>query len=450
MSEIIIIIIGAVVITGIGLILLKLKLAAQPSGMGDVESLKRQIEQLGGDKRVAEGRAVMLQEQVESLSGQVADKEQTIVELNRQVSQKSAEYKGLLEKLEVQKAEIGQLQDKFRIEFRNLANEILEEKTQKFTEQNKTKLDEILKPLGEKIKEFEKKVDETYDKESKQRFSLEKEIKNLADLNQQISNDAKNLTTALTYDSKKQGNWGELILERVLESSGLVRGQEYTREVATRSDQGDIYRPDVIVNLPDNKHIIIDSKVSLVAYTDFTAAVTQEEQEKQRKMHLISMRSHVKLLSEKNYQHLGAFDTPDYVLLFMPIESAFSLAIQSDPDLFTFAWDKNVVIVSPTTLLATLKTVASIWKHEKQTQNAIEIARQGGLLYDKFVAFLADLEKVGNQIDTVKRTYDEAHKKMKSGSGNLIGKVEKLRELGAKTGKEIPRSLLEKTEENDN
>ncbi len=447
MSEIIIIIIGVVVITGIGLILLKLKLAAQPSTDTEIESLKRLIEQLGGDKRVADERAAMFQDQAGALSLQVSEKEQTIVELNRQVSQRSAEYKGLLEKLEVQKAEIGQLQDKFRIEFRNLANEILEEKTQKFTEQNRTKLDEILKPLGERIKEFEKKVDETYDKESKQRFSLEKEIKNLADLNQQISSDAKNLTTALTYDTKKQGNWGELILERVLESSGLVRGQEYTREVATRSDQGDMYRPDVIVNLPDNKHIIVDSKVSLVAYTEFTAAATPEEQEKQRRLHLLSIRSHVKMLSEKNYQQLGAFDTPDYVLLFMPIESAFSLAIQSDPDLFTFAWDKNVVIVSPTTLLATLKTVASIWKHEKQTQNAIEIARQGGLLYDKFVSFLADLEKVGNQIDTVKKTYDEAHKKMKSGSGNIIGKVEKLRELGAKTGKEIPRSLLEKTEE---
>ncbi len=447
MSEIIIIIIGAVVITGIGLILLKLRLSALPAGEGEVESLKRQTEQLTGDKRVADERSVMFQEQAVALSQQLSEKDQMIVELNRQVSQKDAEYRGLLEKLEVQKTEIGQLQDKFRTEFRNLANEILEEKTQKFTEQNRTKLDEILKPLGDRIKEFEKKVDETYDKESKQRFSLEKEIKNLADLNQQISSDAKNLTTALTYDTKKQGNWGELILERVLESSGLVRGQEYTREVATRSDQGDIYRPDVIVNLPDNKHIIVDSKVSLVAYTEFTAATTSEEQEKQRRLHLLSIRSHVKMLSEKNYQQLGAFDTPDYVLLFMPIESAFSLAIQSDPDLFTFAWDKNVVIVSPTTLLATLKTVASIWKHEKQTQNAIEIARQGGLLYDKFVSFLADLEKMGNQIDTVKKTYDEAHKKIKSGSGNLIGKVEKLRELGAKTGKEIPRTLLEKTEE---
>lgn len=447
MSDIIIIVVGIVVIAGIVLIFLKLNHGVDSPPDAEITQLKRLVEQLGGDKRVAEERSLMFQEQIGALTLQQAEKERIIVDLNRQVSQKTAEYTSLLEKLEVQKTEIGQLQERFRTEFRNLANEILEEKTQKFTEQNRTKLDEILKPLGERIKEFEKKVDETYDKESKQRFSLEKEIKNLADLNQQISSDAKNLTTALTYDTKKQGNWGELILERVLESSGLVRGQEYTREVATRSDQGDIYRPDVIVNLPDNKHIIVDSKVSLVAYTEFTAATTPEEQEKQRRLHQLSIRSHVKMLSEKNYQQLGAFDTPDYVLLFMPIESAFSLAIQTDPELFNFAWDKNVVIVSPTTLLATLKTVASIWKHEKQTQNAIEIARQGGLLYDKFVAFLADLEKMGNQIDTVKKTYDEAHKKLISGSGNLIGKVEKLRELGAKTGKEIPKSLLEKSEE---
>lgn len=447
MPEIILITIGAIVIGGFAFVIFKLNQASKPSQNADIETFRRQVEQLTGDLRAAVERAALYQEQVGVLSTQLAEKEHTIVELNRQIAQKTAENEGLAEKFEDKKAEISQLQERFQNEFRNLANEILEEKTQKFTEQNKTKLDELLKPLGERIKEFERKVDETYDKESKQRFSLEKEIKNLADLNQQISNDAKNLTTALTYDTKKQGNWGELILERVLESSGLVRGQEYTREVAARSEQGEIYRPDVIVNLPDNKHIIIDAKVTLVAYTEFTAAITPEEQEKQRKLHLLSIRSHVKMLSEKNYQQLGAFDTPDYVLLFMPIESAFSLAIQSDPDLFNFAWEKNVVIVSPTTLLATLKTVASIWKHEKQTQNAFEIARQGGHLYDKFVAFLADLEKIGNQIDTVRKSYDEAHKKLKSGNGNLIGRVEKLRLLGAKTGKEIPRSLLEKSEE---
>jgi DNA recombination protein RmuC len=237
------------------------------------------------------------------------------------------------------------------------------------------------------------------------------------------------------------------VLDKVLESSGLVKGQEYIREFSTRSDEGDKYRPDVIINLPDNKHIIIDSKVSLNAYTEFVNTEDTVEKDKFLKLHLLSIHNHVKLLGEKGYQMLDAFDTPDYVLLFMPIESAFSLALQNDSELFNYAWDRNVVIVSPTTLLATLRTIASIWKHEKQTQNAIEIARQGGLLYDKFVSFLVDLERIGSQLDTVKKSYDEAHKKLSSGSGNIIGKVEKLKELGARTAKSLPRNLLDKSEE---
>ncbi|MCK9422286.1 MAG: DNA recombination protein RmuC [Bacteroidales bacterium] len=447
MSEFLLLILGIIVLAGFGLLYFKLGRTGKNGMVSETDQLKKEVEDLTGDKRVAEEQIRMLKEQLVNAISDIAKKDAAFLDLNKQLSAKSTEFDNSLEKLKEQKGEVEKLQEKFRLEFRNLANEILEEKTMKFTEQNRTKLDEILKPLGEKIRDFEKKVEETYDKESKQRFSLEREIRNLADLNQQISADAKNLTTALKMDTKKQGNWGELVLERVLESSGLVRGQEYTREVSTRTNQGDIYRPDVIVNLPDNKHIIIDSKVSLVAYNDFVAAETLEEKEKQMKLHLYSLRNHVKMLSEKNYQNLEAFDTPDYVLLFIPIESSFSLAIQSDADLFSFAWERNVVIVSPTTLLATLKTVASIWKHEKQTQNAIEIARQGGLLYDKFVLFLADLDKLGNQIETVRKTYDDAHRKLSSGSGNLIGKVEKLKELGAKAGKEIPRSLLEKSDE---
>jgi len=387
-------------------------------------------------------------------SGLLSEKElkleennKTIIELNRQLSRKEAENSALQEKLDKKEKEIIQTEEKLRETFQNLANKILEDKTEKFTEQNRKNLDLLLKPLGEKIQAFQTKVEETYDKESKQRFSLEKEIKNLAELNLKISEDAKNLTTALKMDPKKQGNWGELVLERVLESSGLVKGLEYEREFSTRAYQGDPYRPDVIVNLPDKKHIIIDAKVSLVAYNDFVNADSAEEREKALKLHILSIKNHVKLLSEKNYQNLEAFDTPDYVLLFIPIESSFSAALQADIDLFNFAWDKNVVIVSPTTLLATLKTVASIWKHEKQTQNAIEIARQGGLLYDKFVSFLNDLEKVGSQLEATKKTYDEAHKKLSSGGGNIIGKVEKLREMGAKAGKEIPKNLLDKAEE---
>jgi DNA recombination protein RmuC len=449
MTEVIVIILGVAVILALILFWLKLNKTSGKPGFEELEEAKQRAANFSAEKLAAEGKIQMMEEQARSSSQMLKEKEETIVVLNRQVAGLDTENKRLIEDLQTKQADIVASEEKLRIAFKNLANEILEEKTQKFTEQNKTKLEEILKPLGEKIREFEKKVDETYDKESKQRFSLEKEIRMLAEMNQQISEDAKNLTNALRLDPKKQGNWGELVLDKVLESSGLVKGQEYVREFSTRSDEGDKYRPDVIINLPDNKHIIIDSKVSLNAYSEFVNNEDAAEKDKFLKLHLLSIRSHIKLLGEKGYQMLDAFDTPDYVLLFMPIESAFSLALQNDADLFSFAWDRNVVIVSPTTLLATLRTIASIWKHEKQTQNAIEIARQGGLLYDKFVSFLADLEKVGNQLETVKKSYDEAHKKLSSGSGNLIGKVEKLKELGARTAKSLPKNLLDKAEDNE-
>jgi DNA recombination protein RmuC len=449
MVEIITIIIGVVILFAMVLFWLKLNQASGKPGNEELEEIKQQSATLYAEKLAGESKIQMLEEQARYSLQIIKEKEETIVGLNRQVAGLGTENKRLIEDLQSKQAAIEASEEKLRVAFKNLANEILEEKTQKFTEQNRIKLEEILKPLGEKIREFEKKVDETYDKESKQRFSLEKEIRILAEMNQQISEDAKNLTHALRLDPKKQGNWGELVLDKVLESSGLVKGQEYIREFSTRSDEGDKYRPDVIINLPDNKHIIIDSKVSLNAYTEFVNTEDATEKDKFLKLHLLSIHNHIKLLGEKGYQMLDAFDTPDYVLLFMPIESAFSLALQNDADLFSYAWDRNVVIVSPTTLLATLRTIASIWKHEKQTQNAIEIARQGGLLYDKFVSFLADLEKVGNQLDTVKKTYDEAHKKLSSGSGNLIGKVEKLKELGARTAKNLPKNLLEQSKEDE-
>jgi DNA recombination protein RmuC len=449
MVEVITIIIGVAVILALILIWMKLNRTAVHPDNTELEEAKQRSAILSAEKLAADGKIKMLEEQAQSASRIIKEKEENVVGLNRDVARLSAENKRLIEDLQTKQADIEASEEKLRIAFKNLANEILEEKTQKFTEQNKTKLEEILKPLGQQLKDFEKKVDETYDKESKQRFSLEKEIKTLAEMNQQISEDAKNLTHALRLDPKKQGNWGELVLDKVLESSGLVKGQEYIREFSTRSDEGDKYRPDVIVNLPDNKHIIIDSKVSLNAYTEFVNTEDAGEKDKFLKLHLLSIHNHIKMLGEKGYQMLDAFDTPDYVLLFMPIESAFSLALQNDSELFNYAWDRNVVIVSPTTLLATLRTIASIWKHEKQTQNAIEIARQGGLLYDKFVSFLADLEKVGSQLDTVKKSYDEAHKKLSSGSGNIIGKVEKLKELGARTSKSLPKTLLDKAEENE-
>ena len=431
----------AVIITGIVLLaaifFVYFKLRGKPDNGTAGESLAT-------ENKVLEERVRMMEAQLGELSATLRDKEAQILGLGGTVSRKEAELTALQDKFSVYRTEVEQLQERFRTEFKSLANDILEEKTQKFTEQNRSKLDELLKPLGEKIRDFEKKVEETYDRESKQRFSLEKEIKTLAELNLKISVDAQNLTTALKSDVKKQGNWGELVLERVLESSGLVKGLEYSREFATRSDDGDLYRPDVIVNLPDNKHIIIDSKVSLNAYNDYVNAATDEDRERFLKMHLLSVRNHVKLLSDKNYPGLGAFDSPDYVLLFMPIESSFSIAIQNDIELFHYSWERKVVIVSPTTLLATLRTVASIWKHEKQELNAQDIAKRSGELYDKFMLFLDDLMDIGSRLDQAKKSYDASMNKLSTGKGNLIGRAEKIRELGARTSKSLPREIKDK------
>jgi DNA recombination protein RmuC len=364
-------------------------------------------------------------------------------ELNNRIARAETENKILIEKLETHKKELEEIQKKFTTEFENIANKILKQNSQEFTSVNQKNIGDILNPLKEKILNFEKKVEDTYQKGIKDQTDLKAELKKLYDLNSKISEEANNLTRALKSDSKKQGNWGEVILERVLERSGLVKGQEYDTQVTARNESGEMLRPDVIVRLPENKHIIIDSKVSLVAYEAYINNENQDLRDGYLKQHIDSIKNHVKGLSEKNYTNASLFDTPDFVLLFMPIESAFSAAIQADVDLFNFAWEKKIVMVSPTTLLATLRTVASIWKHEKQTQNAMEIASQGGALYDKFVGFLKDLEDLGLQIGRVSKTYDEAKNKLSDGRGNIIRQVEALKKLGAKTTKSIPDKFLE-------
>ena len=269
------------------------------------------------------------------------------------------------------------------------------------------------------------------------------ELKKLHDLNRQISTEAHNLTRALKGDVKQQGNWGELVLEKVLERSGLTEGIEYSREVQAQNAEGRIIRPDVIINLPDKKHLIVDSKLSLLAYERYVNAEDEESVNRFVKEHLISVKNHVKGLYQKHYSSAPAFNSPDFVLLFIPIESSFRVAIEHDQDLFNFAWDHHVVLVSPSTLLATLRTISSVWQQENQTRNALEIARQGGALYDKFVGFVDDLEKVGKQIDQLQRTYTDASKKLYTGSGNLVRRVEQLKELGASTSKQIPDKFKE-------
>jgi DNA recombination protein RmuC len=352
-------------------------------------------------------------------------------------------FKAQEDKLTTLKGELENVHKKYTTEFENIANKILEEKSNKFTEQNKTNLDVILNPLKEKIKDFEDKVDKAYKAESAERITLKAEIKNLIDLNKQVSEEANNLAKALKGDNKKQGNWGEVILEKVLERSGLVKDQEYRTQFSTNNDEGKRIQPDVVIMLPDSKHIVVDSKVSLVAYEALVNADTDEDRERYVKEHILSIRSHVKLLSEKNYPTSPDFNTPDFVLLFIPIESSFSVAVQADQELFTYAWDKKIVIVSPSTLLATLRTIASIWKQERQTKNAIEIAKQSGALYDKFVGFLEDMDKIGKSLETSKGAYDAAMNKLKTGSGNLVKRALDIEKLGAKTTKQISTKFLE-------
>ena len=340
------------------------------------------------------------------------------------------------------------MQQKFTKEFENLANKILDEKSQKFTEQNKNQLDIILNPLKDKIRDFEQKVENVYKVESAERNSLKGEIKSLIELNKQISEEANNLVKALKGDPKKQGNWGELILEKILERSGLVKDEEYKMQVSTQNEQGSRIQPDAVIYLPDSKHIIVDSKVSLIAYEAMINAPDDESREQSLRDHILSVRNHIKGLSEKSYQSSADFTSPDFVLLFMPIESSFGIAVQADNELFNFAWDRKIVIVSPSTLLATLRTISSIWKQERQTRNAMEIARQGGALYDKFKNFVDDLIEVGKKMDGAKSSYSEAMNKLTTGNGNLIKKIEDIRKLGAKATKELPPSLIERAEEN--
>ena len=333
--------------------------------------------------------------------------------------------------------------------FKNLANEIFEDKSKNFLEKNKDSLAAILSPLQEKITQFEKRVEETYDKESKERFSLAKEIKNLQELNNKISADAINLTNALKGDNKAQGSWGEFILESVLEKSGLVKGREYEVQASLEAEDGTKYQPDVIVHLPESRDLIIDAKVSLKAWDAFCSSDESPQREELLKEHLQSIRQHVKSLSAKDYQNLAGINSLDYVFLFMPIEAAYFTAIQNDPELSLYAFDRNIIFVGPTTLLTTLKTVQNLWRLAQQNLNAKEIAERAGALYDKFVAFVEDLDDVGTKIDASKKSFERAHNKLQSGRGNLIKRVETLKQLGAKTAKKHKSALLSSALEED-
>ena len=361
---------------------------------------------------------------------------------SQQLARAEADFGNLQEKLEFQKVEMEKLQQKLTTEFENIATKILKQNTEEFSDTNQKSITELLSPLKEKIQVIEKKVEDTYEKGLKDQTDLKAELKKLHDLNLKISDDANNLTKALKGDVKKQGNWGEVILERILERSGLTEGREYRKQESVLSENGQRFQPDVVIYLPDQKHLVVDSKVSLVAYERLVNADNEKDRIIFVKEHLQSVRSHIKNLSEKHYQHSPNFNSPDFVLLFVPIESSFSIAVQEDQDLFSYAWDNKVVIVSPSTLLATMRTIASIWQQENQTRNAMEIARQSGALYDKFVAFIEDMESIGKSLESTRRTYDQATSKLYMGNGNLVKRAENIKKLGAKTTKELPPEKL--------
>ena len=364
--------------------------------------------------------------------------------LNVRLENAKVQFKNQEEKLTEQKEELEKIQKRLTVEFENVANKILERNSEKFTAANQKNIGEVLNPLKEKIQLFEKKVDDTYKQGLKDQTDLKAELKKLYDLNNKISEEANNLTKALKGDVKKQGNWGEVVLERILERSGLNEGEQgYQKQFSDTTEEGKRIQPDIVINLPDSKHIIVDSKVSMIAYERAVNAESEEERVKFVKEHLLSLRTHIKGLSEKHYQTASKLNSPDFVLLFIPIEASFSVAIQEDHEMFSFAWDQKVVIVSPSTLLATLRTISSIWQQENQTRNAIEIAKQGGALYDKFVGFIVDMETIGKNLSTTQKTYESAVNKLHTGAGNLVRRVENIKKLGAKATKELPQKMLE-------
>jgi len=332
-------------------------------------------------------------------------------------------------------------------QFKNLANEILEDKTKKFTEQNAQQLDILLKPLQTKLTEFKEQVSNSYEKESRERFALKHEIERLANLNLKISDEARSLTNALKGDSKIQGNWGELVLESILESSGLRKGEEYLVQDSHMQADGSRLQPDVIIKLPEGRHLVIDSKVSITAYARHTEAATTDEADKELLAHIQSIRQHIQGLSGKNYAGIADIASVDFVLMFIPIEPAFLSALKSAPNLYQEALSKNIVLVCPSTLMATLRTVAHLWRQDQQNKNAMEIARQCANLYDKFVGFVEDLEQIGKRLDQAQSSYHDAFNKLKSGKGNLIKAAEKVKELGVKPNKMIANNLLTQDDE---
>ncbi|WP_296686854.1 DNA recombination protein RmuC [Flavobacterium sp.] len=415
-------------------------------------SAKMQAEKISLEEKVLAGQA-QIQNFKETLEKERDEKEVIRNEkdsLAIQLSKKEVDFENLWERNKEKKQEVEQLQEKFTKEFENLANKILDEKSNKFTEQNKENMQNILTPLQDKIQLFEKKVEDTHKESIDYHAALRQQILGLREMNLQMSKETINLTKALKGDSKMQGNWGELVLERVLEKSGLEKGREYEVQQAFTTADGNRVFPDVVINLPDGKKMIVDSKVSLTAYEKYINEEDEELKSSYLKEHVISIKRHVEQLGNKNYQDLYQIESPDFVLLFIPIEPAFAMALNEDTSLYNKAFEKNIVIVTPATLLATLRTIDSMWTNQKQQENALEIARQAGALYDKFEGFVADLIKIGKKIDESKVEYAGAMNKLVEGKGNLISSVERLKKMGAKAKKALPDTIINRADKDEN
>ncbi|MDN4030906.1 DNA recombination protein RmuC [Chryseobacterium gambrini] len=368
-------------------------------------------------------------------------------------SELSAINESLQKSLQTQKEEIAKIQEESKLQFENLANKILEEKTEKFTTLNQNNLKTILEPFQERITELKNRVNEAYEKENKERFSLAEKVKELAELNQQISEDAKKLTRALKGESKTQGNWGEMILESILEKSGLVKGREYFLEHELRDEDnkalfsefsGKKMRPDAVIKYPDERNVIIDSKVSLTAFTELVDETDQDVYLMKLNQHLSSIKNHITQLSQKAYDDYGK--SLDFVMMFIPSEPAYIAAMQADQNLWNFAYERRILLLNPSNLITSLKLIADLWKREYQNRNSMEIAERGAKLYDKFVGFIENLEKVGKNLDQAKNVYNDAYKQLSTGNDNLVIQTQKLKSLGIKNKKDLPQSLVENSQ----
>jgi|TARA_B110000902_G_scaffold267222_1_gene359244 DNA recombination protein RmuC len=389
------------------------------------QSEKNRIEKIETDNRIK-------QDQIGNLKADVSSRDANIENLNLKIKEEGERLLKQQKQLESQ--------------FENMANKILEQKSEKFAQQNQKNIDQILKPLGVKIKSFEESIEDKYVKDQESRAGLAKQISMLQIANEKISQDAVNLTNALKGDSKVQGDWGELQLEVLLEKSGLKKELHFRTQNSEKDEDGNEKRPDCIIDLPDDKNLIIDSKVSLTSYEKYSNAETEEERKSHLKKHIDSIKNHIRDLASKDYPKLYSINSPDYVLMFVPIEPALISALQEDAEIFNLGLSKNIILVSTSTLMATMRTVSFIWQQENQKKNVLEIARQSGALYEKFCGFVTDLEGVGKAIDTATKKYESAYGKLYDGRGNLITSVEKIKKLGAKTTKSISRELLDKSE----